>query len=223
MFLVRRMRWHSVALRSSTSPLSLALLASSRIFFRHAFLPWETEGDRRFEKKLTTVTDPISLLVARSRLSYFSLANVTGYCSPRPGFLTYIVLKVPNMGGIYFDFSEEQTRRKGLPKKLLHFRKRVSHVFCHAFQKGPFRLDCTNHHGVTLLGLSPRRFGYCTNVFLPMRRSIFYPIMFGFIIPNKTFIQRVPVNTLNLLRKPNSFLSAVLFRCTNRTLFEVLG
>ena len=52
--------------------------------------------------------------------------------------------------------------------------------------KNAFRLDHTNHCGVTLLGIFPHHFGDRTNDFLPLRHPIIYPFTFGFVVPNET-------------------------------------
>ena len=69
--------------------------------------------------------------------------------------------------------SKEKIRKKGFPKKLIHSRKRVTRVFLHAFQKYPFQLDQTNHHGVTYLGIFLHRFSGTKNIFLPLWHPIF--------------------------------------------------
>ena len=57
------------------------------------------------ENDLSPVTDPISFLLACSKLRYFLLADVTGYCRLKTYFLIGIVLKVTMMGGRYLYIS----------------------------------------------------------------------------------------------------------------------
>ena len=105
--LVLRMRRRSSASRSFTSPLSLAPLASSHIFIPSCHSSLSSRRWFAVEILLAPVTDPISLLFARSKLRYFLLSGVTRYCRPRPDFLTKIVLKVPTMGGRDFGFQKK--------------------------------------------------------------------------------------------------------------------
>ena len=56
------------------------------------------------ENSFSPLTDPISSMLEHSKLSYFSSDDVTGYFRPRPDFMVRIALKVPTMGGRYFDF-----------------------------------------------------------------------------------------------------------------------
>ena len=99
LFLAYRMRWLSDASGSLTSPLSLALLESSQIFFSVARFFTERQTVISAGNSLFAATAPISALLEGRKLEYFLLADVIGSCRPRPSFLSRIVLKVPKTGG----------------------------------------------------------------------------------------------------------------------------
>ena len=176
-------RW-SGALRSSTIPLSLTSFISSQFFLsRLSYL--SARGWSVVENSLSPIMSPISLLLARSKLRYLSLGYVTLYSRPRPAFLTRIVLKFHMMSGRDFYFLKKRQGKK-IPEEAsllawtrvlclsLHFAKRSIIIGLH---KPLWR----NSPGY----ISPP-FWWLYKTFLPLRRSIFEPIIFGFIIPNKT-------------------------------------
>ena len=94
MFLDRRMRRRSSALRSPTSPLSLASVASSHIFCLSRLYSLSSRRWLAVENSLSPMMDPIVSLLARSKLIYFLLADFTRSCRPKADLLTDIVLKV---------------------------------------------------------------------------------------------------------------------------------
>ena len=104
MFLVCIMTRRSVALGSLTITFSLALLVSFQIFFKLRISSLRTIIQSAVENTISPVTAPISSLITRSKLRYFSLSGVTRSCRPRPDLLDGIVIKVPMMRGRYFYF-----------------------------------------------------------------------------------------------------------------------
>ena len=64
--------------------------------------------------------------------------------------------------------------------------ERLSRIFCYELQKYPLQFYSMVHHGVTFLRIFPRRFGDRTDVSLPFIHPLFYPIAFGFFIPDIT-------------------------------------
>ena len=70
--------------------------------------------------------------------------------------------------------------------KLLHISERVSFVFCDTFQKYPLLLYCSDHCGVTFLGIFTRIYADCKNVIFSHLPTILPPTPFGLTISNKT-------------------------------------
>ena len=56
------------------------------------------------KNSLAPFTAPTRSMLACSKLRYLLLDDVTGSCSPIMALLTDVVLKVPTMGGRYFEF-----------------------------------------------------------------------------------------------------------------------
>ena len=81
------------------------------------------------EISLSSLTDPISSQLVNIELRYLYLADVTGYCRPRPDFLTGIIINLHTMGRSDFGFPKKKMRQKGFPEKLLHSRKHVYFFF----------------------------------------------------------------------------------------------
>ena len=74
------------------------------------------------ENVISPVTAPTSSLLERSKLRYFSLADVT---EPFRSFIQWVENIL---------ISKEKTRQKGDPKKILHSCECLSSVFRHALQ-----------------------------------------------------------------------------------------
>ena len=104
MFLERRIRQWLVPLRFVTISLSLAQLTSYQFFFS---LSLSSLSARRWSPSENTpyfVTSWINSILERFKLRYFSFTDVTRFRSPRPDFLTSIVLIFPNIGERFFSF-----------------------------------------------------------------------------------------------------------------------
>ena len=78
-------------------------------------------------------------------------------------------------------------QRRGQAKKsrrILSTPVNEYHIFHHTLQKYPLRLYHTDHSSITLLGIFPRCFAYCDNVFshfdvklcIQSRLDLSYPI-----------------------------------------------
>ena len=57
---------------------------------------------------ISPMTDPISSLLTYIKIRYFSLDYFARSCRPRSDFLAVIILKVPTMCGIGFDFPKKR-------------------------------------------------------------------------------------------------------------------
>ena len=107
----RNMQW-SKASRVSTITSSLDLLTASQVFMTptlSSLIVWRLSA---VEILLPPIMDLISSVLARWKPRNFPSSDVTGFCSPRPNFLTGSSLKFPMMDGRYLDFTEKRQGKK---------------------------------------------------------------------------------------------------------------
>ena len=93
-------------------------------------------------KNRSPLTEPISLVLARIKLMYFSCDYSTGLCRPIPYFFTCNELRYPMIGGRVFDFPKK-TKQKGLlqiffPAPRIPVPYPLSHVAKRSTPIGPY-------------------------------------------------------------------------------------
>ena len=82
------------------------------IYFRHVFLHLESVGGRHWIKPTPPATARTSSVLPRWELKYLSCADVTGFRSPSPDFLTGIVFRAPTKGERVFVFPNKRRGKK---------------------------------------------------------------------------------------------------------------
>ena len=136
------------------------------------------------ENACSPVTAPIRSRIVRIKLLYYFFSYATGFCSPRPGFLTGNVLRDPANGGRFF--LPKKRWVKCFLQKIFQPHERLSYIFFHALQNFLLQLARTCCRGVLFLRIFLCPFFQSANVPTPFIPQLFLLIDFGFVIPNIT-------------------------------------
>ena len=168
------------------------------------------------------VTAQTSYALPCWELNYLSCADVTGFRSPSPDFLTGIVLKAPMMGERVFVFLKKRRGKK----------------FSESFSPLPWtRLPCTRWRVVeiyTQIGLhvplrrnSPGdicpRFCWSCWFFLPRHCKLSQPIAFGLVVPDVTPKITCAREHLKSVMWPKLFSSLNILQAYNQYALGLFG
>ena len=128
-FLARRIWGLSVPLRLLTKPLSLVFYAASRSLFMSCISSLRVRMWSALDNATPPVTAQTSSALSHWNLKYLSCVDVNVFRSPRPHFLTSIVLRAPTRGRGFSCFRRKDKSNRflesfyPLPRTRLPFRR----------------------------------------------------------------------------------------------------
>ena len=178
-------RRRSGASRFLTSLTSLVLLVSSRIFSPSCLSSLSVWRRLEVENYISPVTSQISSVFAPCELSNFCLRASRDFGGP--GRTSWQASYLEFLRGVW-DVSV--FRRQGVVKRFTE--ESFLHLWTHNLYSLWGIVEISTPIGLPIpprrnfLGIFPRCFSDSVNILFPYQRTIFYPIMFVLVVPDKT-------------------------------------
>ena len=170
---------------------------------------------------------PLSLLISTMCLQIAYLFTSCSRTSHNSGGLDLL-----SWPALYLEFlqwmrkfwiSEEKARQKYFLKYLHQSNKHVFRIICDLLLRYPLRLHCTYHHSVTFMGIFPCSFSDCMDFPLPRLCTLFQPITFVLVIPDKPPRIMYTCTHLKSINQAKPFSSFKIIQMHNQSLLQGLG